>query len=217
MCLKSDLSKVQDISMPGASLWLVPPYNSNIDDILSTLIAEIIPKRFPALKAPPKFLPHLTLTSDIAQEAIGGDPQAWLDGLPISVDYPPVVSLQALDIGQSFFRKLTLSTKKSLLQGLAIQVRAAAVENGDVEAAEHWLDEKYAPHVSLLYAEIEINEIQRREVLDDLVEAGIRLETEGLLGGREREGLNGWDGGRIVLVPTWKELKDWTVIAEKAL
>ena len=203
--------------MPGASLWLVPPANSEIDEILSTLITKTVPKRFLELDAPPHFPPHLTLTSDIPPDVVAANPQEWLDGLSISPTQPPSVSLQSLDIGQQFFKKLTLSSKKASLQELVVQVRAAAVENGDDRAAKEWFGENYAPHVSLLYAEIDITESKRREVLEDLVQAGVRLETEGLLGGREHEGHDGWDGGRVVLVTTWKELKDWAVVAERIL
>lgn len=204
--------------MPGASLWLVPPPSSDIDEILSTLITRTVPNRFPELgAAPPNFPPHLTLTSDIAPEVVGDNPQAWLDGLSISLTESPSVNLQSLDIGQPFFKKLTLSSKKAPLQELAVQARAAAVEDGDEGAAMEWFGEKYAPHVSLLYADIEIGESKRREVLDDLIQAGVRLETEGLLGGREREGHDGWDGGRMVLVETWKELKDWETVAERTV
>ena len=203
--------------MPGASLWLVPPSNSEIDEILSTLIAKTVPKRFPELDAPPNFPPHLTLTSDIAPEFMSENPQEWLDGLPVSVIQPPSVNLQSLDIGQQYFKKLTLSSKKAPLQDLAVQARAAAVEDGDEVAATQWFGENYAPHVSLLYADVDIGETKRREVLDDLIQAGIRLETEGLLGGKEREGHNGWDGGRMVLVETWKELKDWAIVAERTI
>lgn len=203
--------------MPGASLWLIPPSKSDIHEILSTLIAKTVPARFPELDAPPNFPPHLTLTSDIAPETVGENPQEWLDGLSISVSEPPSVNLQSLDVSQQFFKKLTLSSKKAPLQELAVQARAAAVEGGDDVAAMQWFGENYAPHVSLLYADIDIGESRRREVLDDLIEAGVRLETEGLLGGREREGHDGWDGGQMVLVETWRELKDWTIVAERTI
>ena len=203
--------------MPGSSLWLLPPSDSKIEDILSTLITKTVPARFPELEATPDFPPHLTLTSDIPSGVTEEEPQRWLDGLPLSIIDPPFVGFQSLDVGQQFFKKLTLSVQKAPLQNLAVQVRAAAVESGDEAAAKRWVEETYAPHISLLYADIEIDDSKRRYILQDVGDAGIRLVNEGFLGARKGEGYNGWDGGRVVLVPTWKELKDWTIVAERRL
>ena len=203
--------------MPGSSLWLVPPSNSSIEDILSTLITKTVPSHFPGLKAPPYFPPHLTLTSDVPASVTDKEPQKWLDDLSLSVTEPPSVNFQSLDVGQQFFRKLTLGVSKPPLQSLAVQVRAAAVENGNPAAAQHWEEKSYLPHVSLLYADIDIQDSKRRKILHDLEKAGIQLMKEGSSGAPEGEGHNGWTGGRIVLVSTWKELKDWSIVAERNL
>lgn len=98
---------------------------------------------------------------------------------------------------------------------LAIQSRAAAVEHGNHSAASDWADKDWAPHVSLLYADVEITEQKREEVLQALHEAGIRLGEERGLAGAEGESVDGWDGGRIVLVPTWRDPKEWAIVAER--
>ena len=203
--------------MPGSSLWLVPPSNSSIEDILSTLITKTVPSHFPELKAPPHFPPHLTLTTDIPTSVTDEEPQKWLDDLSLSVTEPPSVSFQSLDVGRQFFRKLTLGVSKASLRSLAVQVRAAAVEDGNEVAAKQWAEESYLPHVSLLYADIEIQDSKRRQIIHDLEKAGIQLMKGGSCGALKDEGYNGWTGGRIVLVSTWKELKDWSIVAERSL
>jgi len=203
--------------MPGSSLWLMPPSGSKIEDVLSSLITKTIPGHIPELETTPHFPPHLTLTSDVPESITENDPQEWLDNLSLSIDDIPSVSFQSLDVGQQFFRKLTLSVPKAPLQNLAARVRAVAVEKGNEAAAKRWVEETYAPHVSLLYADIEIDESKRRRVLHDVVDAGIRLANEGFLGPSKAEDYDGWNSGRIVLVHTWKELKDWTVVAERSL
>ena len=201
--------------MLGASLWLVPPKDSQLDLLLSHLIKKTVPKHFPELICPPDFLPHLTLTSDIPVELVSKEPQAWLDGLLLTLEDPPRVIFQSLDVGEAFFKKLTLSAARGPLYEIATQIRAAAVANGDAEAAEQWARDVYAPHVSLLYAELSIGEEKRMEVLHELEQAGVKLETEGTF--REEKGMNGWTGGRIVLVSTWKDLRGWSVVAERLL
>ena len=203
--------------MSGASLWLVPPKDSPIDTILTQLIMRAVPQHFPQLKSTPTFSPHLTLTSDIAQDAVSERPQSWLDSLPLALDRLPHVMFETLDVGEPFFRKLTLSTAKDPLLEVAVQIRATAVENGDAAAARRWAEDVYAPHVSLLYADLEITEEKRVEILGDLDRVGIKLKNEGALRGEENEGYDGWAGGKIVLVSTWKKLEDWAVTAERPL
>lgn len=198
-------------------MWLVPPKGSHVEKLLSKLIATIIPQHFPELKSPPGFLPHLTLTSDIPEEALSNGPQSWLDGLPLALDVPPYVTFGSLDVGEPFFRKLTLQVRKHHLYDLPTQIRAAAVERGDAVAAELWAAEDYTPHVSLLYADLNIGEGKRQDILQDLDKAEISLRDEGAFQGKENEGYNGWIGGRILLVSTWKVLEKWAVIAERDL
>ena len=201
----------------GASLWLVPPNESHIDLLLSRLITKAVPQHFPELKFPLHFIPHLTLTSDIPKEIVGDRPQAWLDSLSLDLAKPPEVVFQSLDVGKPFFKKLTLSATKESLHDVASQVRAAANENGDAAAAERWAKDVYAPHVSLLYSDVDIDEEKRLKILQELDEVGIGLATEGALNERKQTGFNGWIGGSVVLVPTWKKVEDWSWIAERAL
>lgn len=164
-----------------------------------------------------RFEPHLTLTSDIPQHITDGttDSQAWLDRLHLSTSAQPQTRFSSLDVGDQFFKKLTLSASKTPLLGLAIQTRAAAVENGKQSAASSWANKDWAPHVSLLYADGGIAEQKREEVLQALHGAGITLGEERDLAGAQGEGVDGWDGGRIVLVPTWRDPKEWAVVAER--
>lgn len=203
--------------MPGSSLWLVPPSGSKIENVLSKLISKTIPARFPELGTTPDFPPHLTLTSDVPESITENEPQEWLNNLSLSTGDIPSVSFQSLDVGQQFFRKLTLSVPKAPLQDLAVKVRAFAVEKGDEAAAKRWVEETYEPHLSLLYADNEIDESKRRRILWDLAAAGIQLAKEGFLGPSNAEEHDGWTHGRIVLVPTWKEPKYWTIVAERSL
>ena len=140
-----------------------------------------------------------------------------MDSLTLTLVEPPHVTFQSLDVGEAFFKKLTISAMKDPLYDVAAQVRAAAIEDGDAAAAERWAKDDYAPHVSLLYADLDIDEEKRAQILQELDEVGVRLETEGALHERKQAGSNGWIGGSIVLVPTWKNVEDWSSIAERAL
>ena len=157
------------------------------------------------------------MTSDVAEEALGKDPQTWLDSLSLNLKALPKVVFKSLDVGTPFFRKLTLSAMKDPLYEVAFQIRTAAVLNGDIDAAKHWAEEEYAPHVSLLYADLEIGEIKCKEILRNLEVAGIKLNMKGAPDANDSEGFDGWTGGRIVLVSTWKKLEKWAVIAERVL
>lgn len=206
--------------MPGASLWLLPPANSSVEDILSQLILKTVPSHFPELKDPPQFPPHLTLTSDIPVDIAKNEPQKWLDALPLTGLEPPSVSFQSLDIGPQFFKKVTLGVSKAPLRSLAARVRAFAVEKGDQTAADHWVTETYAPHVSLMYADLEIDSGERCKILHDVKSSRVWLAKEEPVetyGKSEGETHKGWSEGRIVLVSTWQDLKEWTVVAERSL
>ncbi len=169
------------------------------------------------MKNPLQFEPHLTLTSDVPQDITDGttDSQAWLDGLHIPISAKPLTRFESLDIGDQFFKKLMLSASKVPLLELAIQTRAAAVEDGNQSAASSWANKDWAPHVSLLYADVEIAEQKREEVLQALHKAGIRLDEERGVAAVESGDFYGWDGGQIVLVPTWRDPKEWVVVAER--
>ena len=195
----------------------MPPKGSQIDLLLSRLIIGIVPQRFPELTSPVDFSPHLTLTSDIPKEVVETEPQTWLDSLPLNLTKPPMVKFQSLDVGDIFFKKLTLSALLEPLHDVATQMRAAANEGGDALAAERWARDVYAPHVSLLYADLSVHEGTRLAILKSLAEAGIQLEAESGLHEKKQAGFDGWTGGSIILVPTWKDVGDWSPIAERVL
>lgn len=139
--------------MPGASLWIIPPKDSSFSQALQTLISTTIPPHFPDTKTH-DFIPHVTITSNIDQSLYGSDPQAWLGGLhlPSGDQHDPVfVTLDLLEAGDAFVKKLTLRAGKSaqLLQ-LASACRAEAVEGGDQGKAENWARDEYLPHLSLM-------------------------------------------------------------------
>lgn len=54
-----------------------------------------------------------------------------------------------------------------------------------------------------------VSDSEMKEIEGLVRETGINLDGEG--------GLGGWTGGRVVLVPTYNEIKDWAPIAEKKL
>lgn len=78
-------------------------------------------------------------------------------------------------------------------------------------AAISWAKEEWARHVSLMYADIEIPAEKHQELLPVVKEAGIWLGKERLLTGEKST----WN--RIALVEIWKQLKDWNVVASRAI
>jgi hypothetical protein len=140
-------------NMPGASLWIIPPKDSSFSQALQTLISTTIPPHFPQTKTH-DFIPHVTITSNIDTSLYGSDPQAWLSALhlPSGDQHDPVfVTLDVLEAGDAFVKKLTLRAGKTaqLLQ-LASACRAEAVEGGDQAKAEKWAQDDYLPHLSLM-------------------------------------------------------------------
>lgn len=205
--------------MPGCSLWLLPPSDSPIQLILSDLVTTKIPSLFPELHNV-VFEPHMTLTSEITLPPdISGNKRAqrWLDDLPLPKKVNVDVCLESLDVGAQYFKKLILSVSKGPLETFGAHVRSTAVENGGMTAATSWVKETWAPHVSLMYADIEVTAEKRQEILQVVAEAGIRIEKQNVLLEDGKGDYSGWTGGRIALVETWKELRDWEVVAARAI
>ena len=214
-----EMNKPTDIRSIGCSLWLLPPSDSPVQVILSDLINAETPFCFPDLHKV-VFEPHMTLTSDIMLSPdIAGNKQAqtWLNDLPLPEKVDLDVRLESLDLGAQYFKKVTLRVNRGRLERFGAQVRSAAVENGDMSAAMIWVKETWAPHVSLMYANIEVTAEKREEILQVVTEAGIRIGKEhGLL--KDGKGdYSGWTGGRIALIETWKEPKDWKFVASRAI
>ncbi|KAK5943588.1 hypothetical protein PMZ80_004596 [Knufia obscura] len=139
--------------MPGSSLWLIPQ-PSKFNTAAQELISSTIPQLFPSVKAH-QFIPHLTLTSSIEVSSTYGDqPQKWLDSLTLSdepVNEDVQICLDAIEPGEPFFKKLTLSAKHDdRLVQLAAACRCYGVENGDMDRARDWAKAEYMPHLSLM-------------------------------------------------------------------
>ncbi|KAF8248862.1 2, 3 cyclic phosphodiesterase [Wilcoxina mikolae CBS 423.85] len=197
--------------MPGSSLWLIPPAGSPLETALQSLISTSLPPHFLPERVP-SFPPHLTLTSRLPEE-FSNPQQQVLDQIDIPNDELPDVKFASLNVGDTFFTRLTLHTEKTQsLVALAKQCRRKFVVGTTEEEAELWAEEVFTPHVSLVYSAM-----PEGEVRDGVLEK-VRREVEKVgVGVGDEEGLRGWKGGRIVLVQTWKDLKEWEVVAEKVL
>ena len=162
----------------------------------------------------------MTLTSDITLPLdITSDKQAqtWLDDLPLPKNVDLDVHFESLDVGAQYFKKITLSVKKGPVETFGAHVRSTAVESGDMVAAASWAKEAWAPHVSLMYADIEVTAKHRQEILLMVIEARILIGKEHTLFEDGKGGYSGWHGGQIALVETWKEPRDWEIVASRAI
>lgn len=191
--------------MPGSSLWLLPPRNQPLYPALCSLISETA-KLFGSEHT---FLPHVTLTSDINSKAYGSDPQAWLESLPFPKGIDVRVHLGILASEDVFVRKLYSKVDKDGLESIGKMSRMTVEGYGDV-AAQSWAEERYMPHLSLLYHDCPKIEQERIKEVEKLLEqSGVRLDGQGKLGC--------WTGGMVVLVDTSKPIKEWVPLAERAL
>ena len=139
--------------------------------------------------------------------------QEWFESLPVSLARPPIVRFQAVDVGEQVTRKLTLRVvKERSLVDLAVQIRTMAVEGGSREAAEEWAKTTWTPHVSLLYADTNIEEDKRLEAMNAVNENGIRLED-----GEEptEPACTGWEGGKVLWVDTRGDIGGWRILSKK--
>ena len=161
----------------------------------------------------------MTLTSDVMLPPnVSGKNQAqrWLDDLPLSKEVDLDIRLGPLVVGSQYFKKLTLSVNKGPLETFGAHVRSIAVENGDLAAATSWA-KVWEPHVSLMYADIEIAVEKRQEILQVVIGAGISIEKEHVSIKYGEDDYNGWKGARIALVDTWKKPGNWNIIASRAI
>lgn len=135
--------------MPGSSLWLIPNLSSAFSQTLQEIITNTVPSHFPSYTTH-AFIPHVTLTSNIPSTQHTPDPQQWLNGLNVT-DQPIRATIEKLEPGVPFFKKLTLRLEKqAALLDLAAECRAAGVLEGDGEAAGRWAQDEYLPHASLM-------------------------------------------------------------------
>jgi 2',3'-cyclic-nucleotide 3'-phosphodiesterase len=136
--------------MGGSSLWLVPPEDSELYKTIHELIINKIPPLYPNA-SPPKFTPHVTLTSDLTSDH-QPEAQQWLDSiaLPESVSSMKV-TIRHVAVGSIYYQKLTMRCDKTAeLCDLAATCRAGGVDDVDSQQAQRWAKEKYGPHCSLM-------------------------------------------------------------------
>jgi len=192
--------------MPGSSLWLLPPQSHPLNSKLPTLI-DRTSSHFGSAH---RFLPHITLTSEISASAHSPDPQAWLDALEIPLNDTIAVKFHHLASEDVFFRKLYVKCEKGEgLRKLAALSRRE-VEGFEEEVAAKWAAETYNPHLSLLYHDnLPVNARGLDEVEKLAQSVGVDVTGQSDSGG--------WTGGRLVLVPTDKPVDQWIPIAERKL
>ena len=116
-------------------------------------------------------------------------------------------------VGERSTQKIILLVKKKgSLVDLAIQIRAKAIEDGSIEVAHDWARTSWMPHISLLYADANLDESERERAEKIVKEMGM-LSHEGRL---DEEGAP-WIGARVLWVDTRQEIRNWTVIGERSL
>jgi 2',3'-cyclic-nucleotide 3'-phosphodiesterase len=200
--------------MPGSSLWLIAPSDDHaFNKSLKELIGSTLPSDFPHT---PKnnFIPHVTVTSDIdPTKAYKSSPQEWLDNLSLpefqKEKNEVVIELEQLEAGEPFFKKATLRARKDAnLLKFASKCREQGLLLSESDA-KAWAENEYLPHLSLFYGDIPRNEVQKKI---PMIELQLGFEFGSLFdccGGTLAM------GAKLVLVDTSKEIKDWTVIAQR--
>lgn len=128
------------------------------------------------------------------------------------VSMPPYAQPSANLARETFFTRLALHVERTpSLLALAEQCRKLVPGTVDEEAAA-WAESAFVPHVSLVYAGLKAEDVCS-SVLDraraDVAAAGLGFGNE--------SALSGWEGGRLVLVQTWRRIEDWNIIAERVL
>ncbi|KAK4901899.1 hypothetical protein LTR49_027184 [Elasticomyces elasticus] len=181
--------------MPGSSLWLVPPEDSELYKAIDNLVNQRLPSIY-TNASPKRFSPHVTLTSDTISDY--ADPQEWLDSISLPREdalASLVVTIKDVQVGKPFFRKLTMACTKTVeLCGLAGHCRVAGVEGVEQEAADN--SDVSESHVAEKLTEV-IDAIQ------DAKQQNADSKTT--------------TGGSIWLVPTFKAIDDWKPVAIRQL
>ncbi|KAL1792037.1 hypothetical protein ACET3X_009788 [Alternaria dauci] len=189
--------------MPGSSLWLVPPADHPLNEVIPRLI-DRTSKQF---NSPHRFLPHVTLTSEISPSKYGADPQAWLESLDLPSRQDVHIKFERLGSEDVFFRKLYIKCEKGVgIKKLAQQCRKHVDGFEDETNTMAWAEEQYMPHLSLMYHDC-----------GQVDEAGLASVDTLDINFEGKKELGGWAGGRVVLVPTDKPISQWQPIAERAI
>ncbi|KAL1840494.1 hypothetical protein VTJ49DRAFT_407 [Mycothermus thermophilus] len=78
----------------------------------------------------------------------------------------------------------------------------------------NWWEQAYGPHLSLMYGDQPVPEETLEEVAKVVREAGVKLadddEQATEQDGQGEQLWDGWEGGEIWLVPTYKPISEWS-------
>ncbi|KAK4902149.1 hypothetical protein LTR27_001051 [Elasticomyces elasticus] len=181
--------------MPGSSLWLVPPEDSEFYKAIDNLVNQRLPSIY--TNASPKFFsPHVTLTSETISDY--ADPQEWLDSISLPRDVALaslVVTIKDVQVGKPFFKKLTMACSKTIeLCDLVVHCRVAGVDGVEQEVADN-------SDVSEGHVEEQLTKVN--DAIQDARQQYPDSKTT--------------TGGSIWLVPTFKAIDDWKPVAIRQL
>ncbi|KAK5120967.1 hypothetical protein LTR85_005751 [Meristemomyces frigidus] len=183
--------------MPGSSLWLVPPEDSELYKAIYELIVTDVPSVYPAKV--PHFTPHITLTSDVTIPDTE-DSQKWLEGIKLPDTKALKVAIRQAEVGSIFFKKITMRCDKTPeLCALAASCRAAGVQGNDAKGAQKWAEER---------SDMPEDEVEAK--LDDVhkkVQEAKQQHPDSITA----------KGGSVLLVPTHKPIEEWKSIAVRQL
>ncbi|KAF2479824.1 2',3'-cyclic-nucleotide 3'-phosphodiesterase [Neohortaea acidophila] len=195
------------------SLWLVPYDDSPFTKTTQELINDTVPRQFLAEKDYQAFPPHVTLTSDV--DLGGKSPQEWLDSLQFGEDYKPqhhevLIELDTVTAEDPKFRKMNISVKENEnLKKLAASCRQQT-HSVSAEQAQAWAKDEYRPHMSLLYADVPTQDVERKIPLIEMKIGFAYGDLFACCGGSFSM------GGLITVVDTSSnETKDWKRVAQR--
>jgi 2',3'-cyclic-nucleotide 3'-phosphodiesterase len=171
------------------SIWLIPPDSYKPGTALSRLTSTSFPgsANFPRS---PGFPPHITLTSNVPKSSSALLPTLNLDSLAT-----PEVEYTELAHGNEYFKFIFLRIRKTAtLLELARHIRERVLP-------ESTFDENlYDPHISLVYSS--------EPSTENRVEFVAWKTSMAIANSR------GWKGGKVVLVDTSADVREWKVIEE---
>lgn len=201
------------------SLWLVPIEGNPFTKEVEELIESTIPSNFSQSVKKQPFAPHVTLTSDIdpdkTYKSSSQSPQEWLDALSLPAFRKEhdevIVELDHVTTGDTYHRKLAVEVNPHPnLTKIAAACRRQALGGAiDDSAAQKWAETEFAPHLSLMYADLPAKDVQNKLALIEL-QIGYSLGSLfACCGGTFQV------GGSLVLVDTGKPVAEWEPIARR--